>query len=104
DVSVEEMGLGSDHLPIKYVLDLELSLETSARFNPKSMDDDKFLEILQHELGKPITQIETQQELDEAMDAVMEALVRAVEGSTKRRRPCAHSKRWWTKELTGLVK
>ncbi|KAJ7605222.1 Endonuclease/exonuclease/phosphatase [Mycena rosella] len=40
------LGLGSDHLPITYELDLEIQRPTSNRYNPDSMDIDKFLSIL----------------------------------------------------------
>ncbi|KAJ7728068.1 Endonuclease/exonuclease/phosphatase [Mycena metata] len=85
DVTVETgMGLGSDHLPITYVLDLELDPVASSRYNPESMDINKFLAILQRNLGDPITQITMQRELDDAVDWLVEWPVDAVEGSMKR--------------------
>lgn len=105
DVKVEkEMGLGSDHLPITYVLDLDFDPVASTQYNPKSMDMDKFLKLLGERMGGTVPEISTQEELDAAMQELAEALREAVEGSTRRKRPCSHSKRWWTKELTALVK
>ncbi|KAJ7936965.1 hypothetical protein B0H13DRAFT_1853031 [Mycena leptocephala] len=76
----------------------------SSRYNPKSMNIDKFLELLRKQLGGAVTKITMQGELDAAMEGLEEALKVAVEGSTRMRRPCAHSKKWWTRELTELVR
>ncbi|KAJ7730403.1 hypothetical protein B0H16DRAFT_1207029, partial [Mycena metata] len=85
DVKVEEeMGLGSDHLPITYVLDLDLEPVVSTQYNPKSMDTDKFLELLGKRLGGTVPEISTQEELDAAMQELAEALREAMEGSTRR--------------------
>ncbi|KAJ7933436.1 hypothetical protein B0H13DRAFT_1856212 [Mycena leptocephala] len=77
---------------------------TSTCFNPKSMDIDKFLGMLRKWLGRELKEITTQEELDEAVEGLEEVLWEVVEGSTKKRKPCRHSKRWWSKELTALVK
>ncbi|KAJ7936029.1 hypothetical protein B0H13DRAFT_2304100 [Mycena leptocephala] len=60
------LGLGSDHLPITYELDLGVMRFSSNRFNPDKMDLDKFLAVLRHELDQPPINITTQEELDEA--------------------------------------
>ncbi|KAJ6540060.1 hypothetical protein DFH09DRAFT_1368626 [Mycena vulgaris] len=93
----------SDHLPITYELDPELSEVECSRYNPESMDVDKFIAILRHELGLPIPSILTQEELDDVVELLCTALIVAFEGSTEKRRPSCHSRRWWTLELTALL-
>lgn len=67
------------------------------------MDIDKFIAILRHELGRPISSIATQEELDDVVELLCTALIVALEGSTAKRRPSCHSRRWWTLELTALL-
>jgi hypothetical protein len=98
------LGLGSDHLPITYELDLGTVEIKSNRFNPDAMDVDKFLAVLRDELDLSPLNIESQKELDEATDTLCDALINALNISTPRRRPSSHSKRWWTPELTLLLK
>lgn len=97
------LGLGSDHLPITYELDLKPPKPTSSRYNPDSMNVEKLLSILRLELGRPLPEIETQEALDEATDLLCEALILAVGSSTAMRRPCSHSRKWWKAELTSLL-
>ncbi|KAJ6470797.1 hypothetical protein C8R47DRAFT_918843, partial [Mycena vitilis] len=68
-------------------------------FNHKKMDFDTFTALLRQELDHAITPIRNQSDLDEVTDLLWDALVLAVEGSTPRRRPSSHSKRWWRREL-----
>jgi hypothetical protein len=59
------LGMGSDHLPITYELDLEVTKFESNRFNADEMNLDKFLAIFKNELGVPICDISSQAELDD---------------------------------------
>ncbi|KAJ6504291.1 hypothetical protein C8R47DRAFT_958214, partial [Mycena vitilis] len=93
----------SDHWPISYELDLSAPKAKSNRFNQKKMDLDTFISLLRRELELPITSILNQGDLDEATELLCNALVVALEGSTPRRRPSPHSKKWWRQELDGLL-
>ncbi|KAJ7855821.1 hypothetical protein B0H13DRAFT_1902921 [Mycena leptocephala] len=64
------------------------------------MDLNKFLAVLRHELGQPITNISSQTDLNEATEALCNALVLALGTSTPVRWPCSHSKKWWSVDLT----
>ncbi|KAJ7794402.1 hypothetical protein B0H13DRAFT_1935231, partial [Mycena leptocephala] len=97
------LGLGSDHLPITYELDLKASTNESARYNPDDMDLEKFLAVLRRELNQPIIEIRSQDELDEATDDLCRALVTALRASTAKRRPSSHSKQWWSSEISSLL-
>ncbi|KAJ7227861.1 hypothetical protein C8J57DRAFT_1009404, partial [Mycena rebaudengoi] len=96
------LGLGSDHVPITFGLDLQMAPSVSSRFNAAEMDVDKFLAILSHELGMPPPVITCQAELDAATDLLCEAVIVAVGASTPKRRPSLHAKRWWSPALTVL--
>ncbi|KAJ7201018.1 hypothetical protein GGX14DRAFT_571592 [Mycena pura] len=68
-----DLGLGSDHLPITYELDLEAQKTKSRRFNLDTMKVETFLSMLRLELGRPLPEIESQEALDEATDLLCEA-------------------------------
>ncbi|KAJ7719704.1 Endonuclease/exonuclease/phosphatase [Mycena metata] len=89
DVRVEEgMGLGSDHLPITYVLDFDMDPVVSTRYNPKTMDVDKYIRLLEMKLGGKKTEIGTQEELDKAVEELEEVIRESVEGSTSSKLSC----------------
>jgi hypothetical protein len=97
------LGLGSDHLPITYELDLGSQKAEPTRFNPDTMNLDKFLAIVGNALNRPVPVIKFQKDLDGATEMVCDALVLGLNGSTAKRRPCAHSKQWWSPELRELM-
>lgn len=76
------LGLGSDHLPITYELEVEASKGESSCFNLDAMDLDKYLAILRHELNLPTPVITSQEELDDATDTLCNALMLALNTST----------------------
>ncbi|KAJ6498525.1 hypothetical protein C8R47DRAFT_971781, partial [Mycena vitilis] len=97
--------VGSDHLPIHYTLDFEVTRSKSTKFNAEKMDLDIFLGILREKLEhRPAPIINSPEELDEAVDLLNEVLLAAVIGSTPRHRPCSVAKRWWKPLLTSLRK
>lgn len=98
-----DLGLGSDHLPITYELDLDVQKPTTNRFNPDTMDVDKFLAVLRRELDRPLPPIDSQLELDDAVDLLGEALILALGSSTTLRRPSSHSRKWWTQDITAFL-
>ncbi|KAJ7713087.1 hypothetical protein B0H14DRAFT_3523595 [Mycena olivaceomarginata] len=61
--------LGSDHLPIHYVLDFEVKVSKSIKFNSEKMDLDAYLGILRNLLDdRPLPVISTPEELDNAVE------------------------------------
>jgi hypothetical protein len=75
--------LGSDHLPIHYVLDFEVKVSKSIKFNSEKMDLDAYLGILRNLLGdRPLPVISTPEELDNAVEFLNSVLLAALEGST----------------------
>ncbi|KAJ7777370.1 hypothetical protein B0H16DRAFT_1301561, partial [Mycena metata] len=99
---VHTLGLGSDHWPIVYELDLERVKVTTQRYNQKKMDLDLFLDTLRCELDVPLPTITNQRELDDAVDFLCRVIIFAVGESTPLCRPSKYGKRWWSKELAVL--
>ncbi|KAJ7182067.1 hypothetical protein C8R46DRAFT_885325, partial [Mycena filopes] len=95
--------VGSDHLPIHYSLDFDVTVSKSIKFNSDKMDVDVFLGILREKLGgRPVSLITTPEELDDAVDFLDEVILAAMEGSTPRHTPSSMAKRWWSPLLTSL--
>ncbi|KAJ7110940.1 hypothetical protein C8R44DRAFT_883393 [Mycena epipterygia] len=87
------LRLGNDHL----------AMPESNRFNLAAMNLDKFLAVLRLKFDQSPLEISSQAALDEATDAQCNALVLAIGASTAKRRHSAHSKKWWSVELTLLL-
>ncbi|KAJ7124847.1 hypothetical protein C8R43DRAFT_860879, partial [Mycena crocata] len=93
----------SDHLPIHYSLNFDVSRSRSTKFNMSKMDIDAFVGFLREQLGLcPVPVISTLEELNVATVFLCEVLASALEKSTPRHRPCSMAKRWWTPRLTVL--
>ncbi|KAJ7152512.1 Endonuclease/exonuclease/phosphatase, partial [Mycena filopes] len=74
--------VGSDHLPIHYSLDFDVTISKSIKFNSDKMDVDVFLGILREKLGsRPVPVITTPEELDDAVNFLDEIILAAMEGS-----------------------
>ncbi|KAJ7705786.1 hypothetical protein B0H16DRAFT_1346042, partial [Mycena metata] len=89
--------VGSDHLPIHYTLDFEVTISKSIKFNSDKMDLDTYLGTLRELLnGRPLPVISTPEELDDAVDFLNEVIIAAMVGSTPRHTSSSMSKRWWS--------
>ncbi|KAJ7162474.1 Endonuclease/exonuclease/phosphatase, partial [Mycena filopes] len=88
--------VGSDHLPIHYSLNFDVTVSKSIKFNSEKMDLDVFLGVLSTGLGcRPLPVITTLEELDDAAEFLNAVILAAMEESTPRHRPSSKAKRWW---------
>jgi hypothetical protein len=95
--------VGSDHLPIQYTVDFEVTLSKSIKFNTDKMDLDSFIAVLHDMRGcRSLPVITTLDDLDATVDFLNEVILAALEKSTPRHRPCSAAKRWWKPLLTTL--
>ncbi|KAJ7058634.1 hypothetical protein C8F01DRAFT_1255783 [Mycena amicta] len=86
--------VGSDHLPIFYELNFDVTISQSIKFNSDKIDLNAFLGILWEELGRqPLPVITTRDELDKFVHFLNKILLAAMEGSTPRHRPSSMAKR-----------
>ncbi|KAJ6561402.1 hypothetical protein DFH09DRAFT_1082871 [Mycena vulgaris] len=100
-----ENCVGSDHLPIFYTLNFDVSRTESSRYNVKKMDLDRYLAVLTHTLGlQPLPTISTQKDLDAATELLCEALSAALDASTPKHRPSSLAKSWWSSLLSSLCR
>ena len=96
---------GSDHLPIETWLIGEIQkLPELPSFNYNKTDWEKFKEILQQQLPciPHLNTLWSQAAIDKYTGQLTIALTKAIEESTPYRKPCKHSKHWWTPELKVL--
>jgi ribonuclease HI len=96
----------SDHLPIETTLVLPTS-------TPQLPSPYNYVKTNWQKLGQKVTdylpninsfklEAITAQDIDSLADELINAISKAVEETTPRKKPCPHSKRWWTEELTLL--
>ena len=96
----------SDHLPIETTLALPMDIpQPSPPYNYAKTNwqelDRKLVEYLPNPSSLKQEEI-TAHDVDRFADELTTAISKAVKETTPRKRPCPHSKRWWTAELTAL--
>jgi hypothetical protein len=83
------------------VLDFEVKVSKSIKFNSEKMDIDAYLGILRNLLGDhPLPVISMPEELDNMVEFLNSGLLAALEGSTPRHTPLSMAKPWWSLGLT----
>ena len=103
----EYRGIKTDHLPIVTELDLEIAATNEAPMhNFRDVDWEEFRKSLLSRLnGIPrVATINNQRQMDEACKDLTTAIQQTIHGEVPIVEICSKSKRWWTKELTGLRK
>ena len=102
-----QRGPRTDHVPILTVLNLEIPLasETSAR-NYREVNWEEFDDYLKDRLAQlpPPAPIVTENDFQRVAKTLDQVLRDAVDAHVPRSKPCPHSRRWWTKELTEMKK
>ena len=96
---------GSDHLPIETWLVSEAQKPPEIpSFNYDKTDWETFSKILQERLPciPHPSSLRSPEAIDRYTDQLTTVLINAVEDTTPYRKPCRHSKRWWTPELVEL--
>lgn len=96
----------SDHLPIETTLALLVNMpQPSPPYNYAKTNWQELGRRLVDYLPDPSSlkqETITTQDVDSFADELIDAITKAVKETTPRKRPCPHSKRWWTEELTTL--
>ena len=99
---------GSDHLPIKILLDLEVRQSTNetTQYNYAKANWDEMSKLLRTNLAKvPLNpELNSPSKLDQFTASTIAATQNAIEQTTPRKKPLPFSKSWWTEELTQLRK
>ncbi len=102
----EERDQGSDHFPIETWLETSLKSQPSATTSSYNYAKTDWIALgakLPLYLPPLIYADEiTHNELDKFTGQLTNAITRALDETTPRKKPCPHSKRWWTEELTQL--
>jgi ribonuclease HI len=107
---IEGMAL-SDHLPIGITVNPQHATwvpPLQHRWNTKNINKDEFSKALGLTQGRikaathTLIADPTPANIDSLVSTINEALTTALHCSTKRRRPCARAKEWWTQGLTAL--
>lgn len=97
----------TDHVPIYSTLDLDIPQATnSTTLNYRNVDWDKFRGTLQGHLSTyPAPKTITTEELFQAAASNLEqALKNTINEKVPKTKQSPHAKRWWTKELTQMLK
>lgn len=101
-----QQGPKTDHVPIKLILELETPRAAEVpRKNWRDVDWEKFNEHLGQLLAPfPPIPIATNDEFQQAAERLTRAITDTINIKVPTSKPCPHSKRWWTRELTNLRK
>src|SRR5204863_1176399 len=96
----------SDHLPIETILDLQPKVipQPPPPFNYDKTNWDLLKCELERTLPLTINTHPTAVQLDEYAELLISRITTAITKSTPRKKPCPHSKRWWTNDLSELRK
>ncbi|KAL1659271.1 hypothetical protein GGF50DRAFT_26445, partial [Schizophyllum commune] len=98
DTAPSLRGPGTDHMPIHTELDFSLTrVQTDSFRNFCEMEWDKFCEELSAQLCLKINDADT---FHRTSDGLTTVIHRAIEKKVPLSKPCPHSRRWWTKELS----
>jgi hypothetical protein len=96
---------GSDHLPIETLLTSERnSVIEEPKLDFTKTDWDKFRSLLMEKLPlpPPPAALASPSAIDKCIAQLVNAIQDTMIATTPTKRPCPHSKRWWTKRLTTL--
>jgi hypothetical protein len=102
----ENHDQGSDHLPLETIISMEEAPrnDDEPQLDIARTDWEKFNSSLKErmpELNAKLN-VSTPCKLDYSVQRLIKTLQKALRDSTPTKRKCPHSKRWWTKKLTGL--
>ena len=98
---------GSDHLPIKTIIAMDLEVpEAQPRLNFSKANWKEFEEQVRVNVA-PIPahrSCKTEAEIDKRVEQLTEAIQKAIEVTVPLKKECPHSKRWWNEEIGKLRK
>ncbi|KAG2117620.1 hypothetical protein DEU56DRAFT_717608, partial [Suillus clintonianus] len=97
----------TDHVPIYSILDLNIpQATTSINPNYRDVDWDEFRGALTRNLADipPPIIITSEEQFQLAAANLNSAIKRTMEEKVPKTKPSPHAKRWWTKELTQMLK
>ncbi|KAL1737829.1 hypothetical protein HDZ31DRAFT_18732, partial [Schizophyllum fasciatum] len=107
DTAPSLRGPGTDHMPILTELDFTLARKNAPAYrNFRETDWEDF----ESELSSRLRLLGEPQELTsvDQFHRVLDGLTSAIQGTIEKvvplSKPCPHSRRWWTKELTEMSK
>ncbi|KII85399.1 hypothetical protein PLICRDRAFT_115774, partial [Plicaturopsis crispa FD-325 SS-3] len=98
-------GPGTDHVPIISVLDIPVpQAATSESYNFRMTDWDDFRDELEARLGdiSGPNRLTTEEDFQRAADELTGAIQDTIRTTVPESKPCPHSRRWWSKELSDL--
>jgi hypothetical protein len=100
----EELEHGSDHLPIRTIIDITTTAaEQPRRRNFKLMDHKELLGFVQANLGAPPNQINNSLQIENATDHLIETINQGIAASTPWAKPCEFSNPDFTPECREAV-
>jgi ribonuclease HI/exonuclease III len=96
-------GVKTDHVPIVTELDLEVAKKVfvpTKKFREANWDN--FREVLTHHLARipAPKELKNQEELSKAVTDLLDVLGFTIDVVVEDSKPCARTKKWWTKTLT----
>jgi len=96
----EDNDHGSDHLPIETAISTQPTIiDVQPAYNYAETNWEEF----KAKLASCLPRLETPKNaanIDNFAQSLIAAITHAIESSTPRKKPCPHSKRWWTPHLT----
>ncbi|OJA18938.1 hypothetical protein AZE42_13572, partial [Rhizopogon vesiculosus] len=97
-------GPKTDHVPILTVLDLEIPrTDAIPRRNWRDVDWEKFNKVLLASLAPlPPLPLASAEEFQTMACHITQAITTTMETDVPHSKPCPHSKRWWTRDLSNL--
>lgn len=102
-------GHGSDHRCIEFEVDLSVSLQPEELRRPAWRDTDwnKFTEVAEDlwhakQIDTRSCVLTSSSDIDTLVYDITDIFAQASKDATPSSRPCPHSKRWWSPELTAL--
>jgi len=100
----ELCGPRTDHVPIHLILELETPRVAAEPYrNWREVDwkdfNARLSDLLSH---SPPTPLASNEEFQEAAHQLTKTITEVIDSCVPNSKPCPHSKRWWTRELTNL--
>ncbi|TMI86169.1 MAG: hypothetical protein E6H10_00780 [Bacteroidetes bacterium] len=98
----EDYDHGSDHLPIETAISAQPTIiDVQPAYNYAETNWEEF----KAKLASCLPRLETPKNaanIDNFIQSLIAAITHSIESSTPQKKPCPHSKRWWTPHLTRL--